>query len=1039
MNLIKYIRYFSVVASVFGGAHSTFAVVPPLFPTDNEAARIESDPAWQNITVSNPSPFGILTSKRWSNGVEFKRESLLPVPNPNEAPEPQPGRDHPADVEFSMDGSKAYVALQGSELEPGSEIAVIDLEMGKVIKRIPLLVKGVDGDTGSSPFRIIAHPAGRHLLVINRFSNFASVIDTVSDEIVDEVALDFYMQDGVFNAAGNTLFLANRYLDQVFLVEGEGEGENYKANMNVLGGINREAFFKGTEEQKSIHRVLRQSCGTTGCHDENRGGFYAGEDAKKSLFTALQHIQPGKPMESRLVAATVTGSMGGYADMLPKFQSHAMGTVVFRDPNDENLLRLKNWIGSAKPGPGIPAGNVRSKPISCALTTDGKYLFVGNTGTQDISIIDTELQEEVGGIYIQNIVSDLVVHHSAETGKDYLIVTTLGIGFGVTKDRDPFGGESWDTNNSASQYSVWRDPLTGLPLPREQQEILGPFDAVDGTLEIKFRDIQNDILFIDISELDIPKKAPQGGLDYILKANKYEAHKGWVRYTSDSAESTHGDVKGDIPPALMRVVGAFPDRMIISGDRLLVTMQGSNLVQEWVINPEASDPINYLMPLKTYSTGMMPKGIAKGKAGTISEDVLVVANFLGGSLSVIDRKTGLSDEIIIDPSVYRLPVPATNAERGEIMAHTSFYSSDGDTSCIHCHNQDMSDGRSWGVSQVLGQEFLTAEAQKGPIMIGGAMNVPQMRGLFAIQPFFFEGVISGYEPRSMMMEHCPADDFKEPAPQGDYTHIGAHYNMSGQDDIQSKMDTSTQYEVDMEERRDEMFRRLSREQFGKSFNLRDFQRFIGEWQVNEPRLLPNPFDQENPSIVRGKLLFEDPQVGCVSCHPAPSFTKKDFPDNPTQSMPPVVMFTVRDGSFTLLSKNREDFNNGKKRDLETWDKGRAETNQGHLTTFPLRGIWDRPPSFLHNGVARNLTEVSSTPGHPALHNYKYEPLFGGYAERPGRKEVGFNMTFVFASAENRVKLHQISESRLGFDTHGGTSHLTRQQLDDLVNYLNSIE
>jgi hypothetical protein len=49
------------------------------------------------------------------------------------------------------------------------------------------------------------------------------------------------------------------------------------------------------------------------------------------------------------------------------------------------------------------------------------------------------------------------------------------------------------------------------------------------------------------------------------------------------------------------------------------------------------------------------------------------------------------------------------------------------------------------------------------------------------------------------------------------------------------------------------------------------------------------------------------------------------------------------------------------------------------------------------------------------------------------------MTHVYATAEPRVKMHLVSEARLGFDTHGGTSQLTRRQVDDLVNFLNSIE
>ncbi|MDQ8186637.1 hypothetical protein [Pelagicoccus sp. SDUM812002] len=1012
------------------------ALDSPRFPASNAPARTGLSSKIDLSGATGPSPFGILTSRRWALGESYERTTLEPVANPNPAPEPQPRRDHPADVELSADGSKVYLALQGSELEPGSQIAVVDLETKKVLKRIPLALPGLEEAPASSPFRLISHPEGNHLLVVNRFSNFAVLLDTRSDEVVKEIPLDFYCQDGVYSPSGDSLYLTNRYLDQVFsLASHDGDLE-----MEVQGGLDDFGFLNSTDEADSVYSVLRQNCSAASCHDEERGGFYAGSDAVRSLASALDHVVPGEPMASRLLAATVSTRKGGYADAVPLFQGHAMGEVVFRDPDkDAGFQRIKRWIGGSQAGPGIPVGNPRSKPIACAVSSDGRYLFVGNTGTQDISIVDTRLQAEVGAIYIQNAVNDLVLYHDEALGRDYLLVATMGVGFGVTKERDPFAGESWDTGNPAAQYSVWRDPKTGLPLPRAEQEILGPFDAVDGTLEIKFRDIQNDILFVDVGSLDIPETVDSGGLEHILLANKYEAHRNWVRYTSDTAESTHGDVKGDIPPALMRVIGAFPDRMTVSEDRLFVTMQGSNSVQEWRINPSASDPIDYLVPVANYQTGLMPRGIAKGKVGTPSQDKLLVANFLGGSLSVIDRSSGLSEEIVVDPSILRMPFPATNAERGEVLVHTSSFSSDGDTSCIHCHAQDTGDGRTWGVSQVLGQEFLSKEAESGPIAIGGSMNVPQMRGLFAIQPFFFEGVISGYEPRSMMMEHCPADDFKAATPAGDFTEIQAHYVTGMQGDIQSKMDTSVDGESNLEERRDEMFRTISRDLFGKSFFMRDFQRFVGEWQMHEGRLLPNPFDQSSLSVARGRELFEDPQVGCISCHAPPHFTKKDFPDNPQQTIPPVVPFTVRDGSFTLLSKNREDANSGVRRDLEPWDLGRAEEQQGQLTIFPLRGIWDRPPVFLHNGLARTLREVTAMPGHPSLQRFKYEPLFGGYPERPGKMEVGFNMTFVFATAENRVKLHRIAESRLGFDTHGGTSQLTRREIDDLVNYMNSLE
>lgn len=990
------------------------------------------------MTGTPPSRFGRFTSRRWAYGESYRRESLTPVGNPHPDPEPQPRRDHPFDVAVSGDGTKVYVGLQGSELEPGSEVAVFDIAADAVTRRIPLKPATEPGPPGSSPYRLTLHPDGRFLVVTNRLSSFASIIDTRLDAVVAELPLDAYMQGMAFSADGETAYMTNRYLDQVFIVDIAATDVAFDGSMRLLGGLD-DLEYIGGPDRKGLHATLARRCGASRCHAEPRHGFVAGQDPVESFVSALPYVVPGDPDESRLLRATIRTRHGGYADRTPTVLSHADGTVVFANPaEDPDYQALARWIGAARAGPGIPVGNPRSKPKVCALTSDGRYLLVGNTGTQDISIVDTEAGREIGAIFIQNVVNDVKIHHAPSTGHDYLFVTTEGIGFGVARERDPYGAESWDPSNAAAQYSVWRDLETGRVRPRAEQDILGPYDAVDGTAAIKFRDIQNDIVLIDLTALDLAN-VPAGGPRYVLRANRYESHRTWVRYTSDTAESTYGDVKGDIPPDLMRVVGALPEKIALVGSRAFVTMQGSNQVQAWRIDPSAADPSDFLVPEAVYATGLQPIGIAAGPPDTPAAGMLFVANFLGGSLSVIDTTSGRSREVIIDPSVVQLPVPATNAERGEVVAHTAAFSSDGDTSCAHCHYLDMGDGRAWGVSQVLGQEYLSDESEFGQFAIGGTMTVPQVRGLFGIQPFFLEGVLSAFEPRSMLMEHAPADDFAQPNPQGDYTHIESHQVLEGIDDIQSSMEASSTFQATLEERREAMVRDRSLELFGKAFTLRDLVRFVGEWQIHEPRLLPVPFDRTSASARRGRRLFEDPQVGCVACHPPPHFAKKDFSDRPQQAFEPVVPLTVRDGSFTLIGMNRLDALNGVRRDLEPWDMGRAEEHQGHFTSFPLRGIWDRPPVFLHNGMARTLREVLSTPGHPALGRLKYEPVVSDAGERPGRREVGFNTTGMFAEQQPRVKLLVAAGARIGHDTHGGTSQLTPRQIDDLANFLNTIE
>jgi hypothetical protein len=52
--------------------------------------------------------------------------------------------------------------------------------------------------------------------------------------------------------------------------------------------------------------------------------------------------------------------------------------------------------------------------------------------------------------------------------------------------------------------------------------------------------------------------------------------------------------------------------------------------------------------------------------------------------------------------------------------------------------------------------------------------------------------------------------------------------------------------------------------------------------------------------------------------------------------------------------------------------------------------------------------------------------------RPDREEVGFN-ELTLRGADGRLRIDEQI-----FDTHGGTSHLSARQLDDLVHFLLSV-
>ncbi len=119
---------------------------------------------------------------------------------------PQPHRDHPYEVELSADARTAYVALRGDEAEPGNELAVVDTASLEVRRRIRV---------GLSPNDVVLHPNGRHLVVLNRFSAFMSVIDTSSDEEVSRVPAPYYAIQIAFNEAGTRAWVTNRWLDSV--------------------------------------------------------------------------------------------------------------------------------------------------------------------------------------------------------------------------------------------------------------------------------------------------------------------------------------------------------------------------------------------------------------------------------------------------------------------------------------------------------------------------------------------------------------------------------------------------------------------------------------------------------------------------------------------------------------------------------------------------------------------------------------------------------------------------------------------------------
>ena len=137
---------------------------------------------------------------------------LTGYPNPFGADDPQwtqqPRRENPLDVVALPSRGKAFVSLQGSVDEPGNAVAVVDLEAHQVIGRI-----GV----GSGPSGLAMHPAGRWMVVTNRFSNHVSVVDVHANVVVHSPPAPFYTIEAAFTPEGDELWLTNRHSDAVMV------------------------------------------------------------------------------------------------------------------------------------------------------------------------------------------------------------------------------------------------------------------------------------------------------------------------------------------------------------------------------------------------------------------------------------------------------------------------------------------------------------------------------------------------------------------------------------------------------------------------------------------------------------------------------------------------------------------------------------------------------------------------------------------------------------------------------------------------------
>lgn len=460
-----------------------------------------------------------------------------------------------------------------------------------------------------------------------------------------------------------------------------------------------------------------------------------------------------------------------------------------------------------------------------------------------------------------------------------------------------------------------------------------------------------------------------------------------IRYTSDTIccreyrDVSPSDPKlGELlpPKSTWIVEGALPEQAILAKlggqPHLVVAYSGSNELQRFRIGEDGA-----LSPGPVVSTGYNPMGLAVDE----EKGEVYVSNRLGETISVVDLESFDVVTDIVVGDVSGGDFPATDAEIGEfLMFSGAEFSIDGDQTCHHCHR-----GRGT-ISKSFHMPLLEDPR--------GTRKTPDHRGLFGTRPWFIEGAMDENNFFPVINEFARAENFccwdfpdRKNCPDNP---------------PKACADRTPPRNIPT---RDAFFLQRAEEVLGRTRSFGDalktninylgMTRLLGIFLLQEPALLPNPNPDDTPSVRRGQRLFNSPKTGCAGCHPPPnfavSFQHNPF-DAPLRFGPVITPNRAKDGANLDLAARGF---------LGTFPMA-EQAKDIRLKSSSLIGIWDRPAPFLHDGRAESLREVICTPGHPAL--------------RPG--ETGFN------------ELNGIP------DTHGGTSHLTKRQVSDLVAFLRSL-
>jgi hypothetical protein len=667
-----------------------------------------------------------------------------------------------------------------------------------------------------------------------------------------------------------------------------------------------------------------------------------------------------------------------FTDSVLRFEVTTEGSfrVVPADPLDHRGFQL---------GLAVPANPRRLVPVH-----GGSHLLVTSEMEMEVTMVDVEAWRVVHRYRPNAPVTDALILG------DHVFVLHSGSGSGHPPDDGHDGDED------------------GMP--------------GDGTANVGFQDLQNEIDVLQLQDLSLSRRYTSDTIccrDYRdVNPDRPDAGDGLepVDYWPPARTAF-------MPPQDTWIVaGAMPERAVEirladGTPAIAVVFGGSSGVQTFEVNPETGE----LLPRETQETGLYPTGFGANNAVALDDGRrLVVVDHLGETLTSIDLDADPRDPVLRVPvgDVSGGAFPATDVELGEAFnTVTARFTVDGDQTCVHCHrdgspiakpvSMPLLESPDWGVRLVL-----TARStyDRRPWFVEAAMDeanfFPVINEFARKENFCCEQLDPRVWSRYPTLTQCLADEDREGCshvlrctedpppecladPRGLPLTRDQHFRNAAQD----LFGRQTSFGDSLFVERVDVDGNIRREPITLGFD--GITRALGVFQLARPRALPNPHAARPDAAARlGEVIYHSSLAGCATCHPLPIGAT---------ARPTVVTEAPGPISFPhLITPVRHPVTGA---DVD-------RVNEGFIATFPatrqtegglrfraasVRGIWDRA-RFLHHGRARTLREALATPGHPGL-----EPHEQGFNELDGQP-----------------------------NTHGGTSHLTPDELDALVAFLETL-